>query len=87
MHRGLTYPYALTAPKPKEHLEFFREPAKPREKATTVEKKKVVCVETGEIYESIKAAARDKGLNNGAISAAVNSGLRKRCGGYHWEEA
>lgn len=43
----------------------------------------VLCVETGEIFESIREAQRKTGINHGNISA-VCIGHRKTAGGYHW---
>lgn len=43
----------------------------------------VLCVETGEVYESISAAARALGLNPGQISTAVSG----RAGGVTWKRA
>ena len=49
-------------------------------------KKKVKCVETGEIFESILKATKDKKLNKGDISHAVNrSSGHKTAGGFHWK--
>lgn len=45
---------------------------------------KILCVETGIIYEDAKAAA----LSIGKSASAVNQclyGKMKRCGGFHWE--
>lgn len=46
--------------------------------------KKVRCVETGEIFDSITIAAKEKNVNRVDISKVCN-GNRKTCGGYHWE--
>ena len=46
--------------------------------------KKVLCVETGEIFESIMEASRKTGINSSHISK-VCLGKRKTTGGYHWE--
>lgn len=46
--------------------------------------KKVLCVETGEIFESTREAQRMTGIAQGNISAACNGKL-KTTGGYHWE--
>lgn len=47
-------------------------------------KKKVICVETGVIYESIASAARSVGVASGsAISNAITK--HNKCKGYHWE--
>lgn len=43
--------------------------------------KQVLCVETGEVFESIRDAERKTGINH--ISQACN-GKRKSAGGYHW---
>lgn len=55
-------------------------------KPSTYEKccRKVRCVETGEIFSSIKAAAESYNLKPPNISAVL-AGKSKMCGGYHWE--
>lgn len=45
--------------------------------------KKVVCIETNIIYESIHEAERKTKCRNSDI-VAVCKGKRKTCGGYHW---
>jgi len=45
--------------------------------------KKVLCVETGELFESIRDAHRKTGVHPGNISLACNGKL-KTTGGYHW---
>lgn len=45
--------------------------------------KKVLCVETGEIFDSAREAERKTGINNGNIGK-VCLGKRKTSGGYHW---
>lgn len=57
-------------------------------KASTYEKccRRVRCVETGEIFDSIKSAAEHYGLKLPNISSVL-SGKNKSCGGYHWEYA
>ena len=47
-------------------------------------KKKVKCVETGEIMESINSAARKYNCSRWHLADCCK-GLRKRTGGYHWE--
>lgn len=42
---------------------------------------RVLCVSTGRVYESMRAAARDLGVAAGSISSAI-SGKRRRAGGY-----
>lgn len=46
------------------------------------ESKAVMCVETGEVFESMSLAAKSKGICNN-IARACKDG--KRCGGYHWK--
>lgn len=55
-------------------------------KESTYEKccRKIRCVETDEIFPSIKSAAEHYGLNSPNISAAL-AGKIKSCGGFHWE--
>lgn len=45
--------------------------------------KKVLCVETGGIFDSMMDAERQTGINNTHISQ-VCLGKRKTTGGYHW---
>lgn len=47
-------------------------------------KRKVICVETGEVYESITAAARWLQVNQSAISGVL-SGRQKTVKGLHWK--
>lgn len=49
-------------------------------------KKPVLCVETGVIYESARAAAAATTGNYKNISAVLR-GRRKMCAGYHWKYA
>lgn len=55
-------------------------------KPSTYEKccRKIRCVETSEIFDSIKAAAEHHGLKAPNISAVL-AGKGKSCGGFHWE--
>lgn len=46
--------------------------------------KRVICVETGEVFESTRDASRKTGIANGNISNVCN-GKHKRAGGYHWK--
>ena len=46
--------------------------------------KKVLCVETSEVFESIIDAYRKTGISYGNISM-VCLGKRKSAGGYHWK--
>lgn len=47
--------------------------------------KKVVCIETGVVYDSITKAAISIGMADGSHISDCCKGKRKRCGGYHWE--
>ena len=48
--------------------------------------KRVLCVETGVIYESTKDVERKTGLHQGNICRCCNKAYGyKTCGGYHWE--
>lgn len=51
---------------------------------TEATNKKVLCVETGEVYKSISEAGRQLGISFKAISN-VCRGKSKTSGGYHWE--
>lgn len=46
--------------------------------------KKVMCIETDEIFESITIASKNKKCKSGDISR-VCKGKAKTCGGYHWK--
>ena len=49
------------------------------------DKKKILCIETGEIFRSILEATKAKNLRKGDISHALNkSNYHKTAGGYHW---
>lgn len=47
--------------------------------------KSILCVETGEIFESIAEAAKSKGIKSKNRISAVAKGTAITCGGYHWE--
>jgi len=47
--------------------------------------KKVMCIETGEIYPSIKAAERAIGVYRGSIEQVI-IGKNKTAGGYKWRK-
>ena len=49
----------------------------------TTTPKKVICVETGEVFSSIREAARYIGRANTNIIHCC-TGKRELCGGYHW---
>ena len=52
------------------------------EKATEVNKKPVLCVETGEKYSSLREAAKKTGIHETGICHACRDG--RRAGGYRW---
>ena len=54
------------------------------EKASVAKFRKVKCVTTGKIYNSIKEAANELGLYHSNIVACCN-GRRATCGGLEWE--
>lgn len=47
-------------------------------------KKKVVCVETGQVFDTVKDASSWLGMSHNAVSNAV-CGYSERAGGYHWK--
>lgn len=65
---------------PSEMLEIRRNNVK---KATSARKKKVKCIETGIIYESASAAAREVPKTTQSKICMVCQGKRKTCGGFH----
>ena len=67
---------------PDEILKIRRENIK---KATEARKKRVQCVETGEIFESASEAARKIPGTTQSKICMVCRGQRKTCGGYHWQ--
>lgn len=48
--------------------------------------KAVVCVETGEVFASVKEASESLGLTKSAVGNALQ-GSATTAGGYHWEYA
>lgn len=63
------------------YLEDY-DPEEVFEKKPPAGSKSVVCVETGEIFESSSAASRSLGLANSAVSNSIRK--KTKCGGYHW---
>ena len=47
-------------------------------------KKPIICIDTGEIFDSVKSAAVSVGVDPSAISAVLN-GRGKTAGGYRWD--
>ena len=54
-------------------------------KVTRNRRKRVICVETGEIYESARAASISLGLVQNAVTSTIYQGAQRTCGGYHWK--
>lgn len=50
--------------------------------ASTMNRKPVICVETGQMFESITAAARALSVNESSVYQAIRKGCR--CRGYHF---
>lgn len=47
---------------------------------------KILCVETGEVFQSLKDAAEAKGIKSGCYISAVLRGDQKTAGGLHWQK-
>ena len=47
--------------------------------------KKILCVETGEVFDSIAEAARQKGIRCKTAISRVAKGKQSICCGYHWK--
>lgn len=67
----------------KENMRHCREVLK---KETGKAKVPVICIETGETFESLAAASVTKGINLAHLCQVVN-GHRHTTGGFHWEKA
>ena len=68
-------PETKPKPKPKEKRQSNKNFANP---------KQIICVETGETFESISSAARHFNIEQSNISRVLN-GRQRTCGGYHWK--
>lgn len=73
---------------PEEAIAKMRKPKteEHRKKLSQIKSIPVVCVETGEVFASGKAAGEAKGISRGSIAYAVK-GERKTAGGFHWKYA
>lgn len=47
--------------------------------------KKIICIETGKVYESVNAATEAMGLRSSTSITNVLKGYRKSAAGYHWD--
>lgn len=47
--------------------------------------KKIICVETEEIFTGLREAARAKGINYPSSISSACCGRHETCGGYHWK--
>lgn len=81
-HTGEKNPF-YGRPLSKEHKGKIRNTRKERD-IQPVNKRPVLCIETGIIYESTAQATRELGIHNFALRR-VCYGERKTAGGYHWK--
>lgn len=61
------------------------EEAKKHMSEASTQKKKVRCIETNQIFDSIKQASEWCNIHSMGISAVCNHRGQKTAGGYHWE--
>lgn len=71
------------ANKGKKHSEETK--AKLSESHKGLGAKKVICVETGAVYDSVKEASVENNIKGRGHISACCKGTRKTAGGYHWE--
>lgn len=69
---------------PKNHMFGKKHSAETKRKISETCSKKVLCVETGKVFESTVDAYRETGIYNGNISAACR-GKQKTAGKFHWK--
>lgn len=68
-----------------KHTEEWKSKASERMKERAKDKQtKILCVETGEIFESQNEASRIKNISQGNINSCLK-GKRTVAGGYHWK--
>lgn len=66
------------------HTEETKKILSEKKKGNTSARKKVQCIETGEIFDSMLLAAQSRGLKGAnSITQAIKTG--GRAGGYHWK--
>ena len=64
---------------PKENMDHSTNVLKRRRTRKTV-----LCVETGELFDTISSAAKAKNTHQPAISDVLSNKKRKTAGGFHW---
>ncbi|MCR5450362.1 MAG: hypothetical protein K6F23_13315 [Solobacterium sp.] len=69
---------------PNSLLRGYGCPVCSRKKASEKNKRKVLCIETNSVYESLKEAALQSGLSKSVISMCC-TGKRDTAGGLHWK--
>lgn len=60
-------------------------PEHTRQKMSKAMKKKVLCVETGEIFLGQEAAGQSKGIRTWRSISKACLGMQRTVGGFHWE--
>ena len=63
---------------------FLEEETKEEKEKYKALKKRVLCLETGQIFNSSQDAARQLSIDGSGIRKCCR-GVNKTCGGYHWE--
>lgn len=77
----------LTPQKIAQFTEYAKRPkteAQKKKMSNSAKKRKIICVETGEVFNSMKEAAEKKNAYYTAITCAVYDSKRKAAG-YHWK--
>ena len=71
------------SPKTKEILKQLAKKQWADEEYLKLIKKPIICIDTGEIFDSVKSAAEKSGVTHSCVSMALN-GKTKTAGGYRW---
>ena len=69
-----------------ETIELIRQANKKRwedEEYQKLFKKPIICIDTGEIFDSVKSASASVGISRSCVSMALTGSI-KTAGGYHW---
>ena len=56
-----------------------------KERSAKSRQKKVICIETQEIFDSVTEAAKAVDVDKSSISRCI-AGRQKTCAGYHWKQ-